>query len=464
MRTLSTFCLLAVLGLGLTAAPVHAQSYDATVNCGATPTAHIDWPSANPVWSFDIVRPSNSSGGRGSGLEVRDVYYNGRLVLKRGHVPILNVEYDAGGCGCYRDWSYQEVGFATDGIRAGSESCFADATAGAVQTTCDTNMAGGSGGDPGSFNGVSVEDFGSELVVTANMTAGWYRYRMKWHFYDDGRIWPEYSFSAESAVCTNAAHRHHAYWRLDFDVDGADGDSVTEVNPAAGTNLLLTTETDRTWGDPADGVYWEITDSASNLGYQLVPSTEDLQLPIDDFSQLDAAVVRYQPGELDDGANALGECPIQMETGYNGTTPLINGENVENEDVVFWYRSAALHTAGNPWECDIVGPMITPFTSVSNEPGSPEEAMPDGYVLDRAYPNPFNPATTVRFKVADAQQVTLALYDALGRRVATLYEGFAEADRYETVQVNGSDLPSGTYTVRLNGESISGSTRIVLVK
>jgi hypothetical protein len=324
-------------------------------------------------------------------------------------------------------------------------------------------MAGGSGGDPGNFRGVAVEDFGSELVVTANMSAGWYRYRMKWHFYDDGRIWPEYSFSAESAVCTDEAHRHHAYWRLDFDLDGPENDLITEVNPTASTREPLSTETARTWGEPADGIYWEITDGDSGMGYRLVPSVADLQLPIDDFSQLDAAVVRYRPDELDDGANSLGECPIRMEDGYNGTTPMINGESVDKQDVVFWYRSSALHNAGNPWECDIVGPMISPFSTVGAEPGTPE-TMPDGFVLDRAYPNPFNPTTTVRFKVAEAQQVTIALYDALGRRVATLFEGYAEANRYETVRVDGDALTSGTYTVRLEGESVNGSTRVVLVK
>lgn len=453
-----------VSAVAITAIPANAQAYDATVNCAATPTGHVDWPENNPVWSFDFVRPSNSSGGRGSGLEIRDAYYNGQLVLKRGHVPILNVEYEAGvGCGCYRDWNDEEAGFATDGIRTGSESCFADATAGIVQTTCDSNISGGSGGDPGSFRGVAVEDFGTELVVTGNLQAGWYRYRMKWHFYLDGRIWPEYSFSAASAVCTDSAHRHHAYWRLDFDVDGADGDYVTEVNPATGTSARLTTEESRTWGSPSDGIYWEITDASSLNGYQLVPSSEDLNLPIDAFSQLDAAVALYDPLELDDGATSLGQCPIRLETGYNGTTPVVNGENVDEQDVVFWYRSSALHTAGNPWECDIVGPMITPFKSTGTEPGSPEE-MPDGYRIDRAYPNPFNPSTTVRFKVAEAQEVTVHLFDALGRQVASLFEGHLEADRYETVRVDGSNLPSGAYTVRLEGATVQGSTRIVLIK
>ena len=441
-----------VLACGLVA-PVRAQ-YDATVDCAATPTGHVEWPADDPVWTFDFVRPGNSVGVDGSGLELRDVYYRGHLVLRQAHVPVINVEYDPGGCSCFRDWNDEETGFATDGIRPAPQSCFADATPGAVQTTCDTNQQGGQGGNPGSFEGVAAEDYGDELVLTTHMEAGWYRYRMKWHFYLDGRIWPEYSYSAASAICTQYGHRHHAYWRFDFDIEGSDGERVHEINPADGTTLTFTTEETRTWGDPEDGVYWEVKDDATGRGYEIRPSSADLELPVDAFSKLDAMVLRYHEGEVDDGSP---DCAINPAA-------LVNGEGVEGTDVVFWYRTGALHPAGNPWQCDIVGPMLVPLGfGTATEPDAPD-AMPAGYELERAQPNPFNPTTTVRFRVAEPQRVTLALYDALGRRVATLYEGYAEAGRRESVRVDGSGLPSGTYTVVLEGETVRGTTRVVLIR
>ena len=443
-------CLLAALGLVLAAAPARAQ-YDATADCAATPTGHVDWPADNPVWSFDYVRPANSSGVDASGIELRDVYFQDHLVFRRAHVPILNVEYDPGGCGCFRDWSWQEAGFATDGIRPAPQNCLADATPGAVLTTCDINMHGGQGGDAGSFRGVAIEDYGSELVVTSHMQAGWYRYRMKWHFYRDGRIWPEYSFSAAAATCTEHTHRHQAYWRFDFDLDGSEDERVREINPAAGTSVTFTTETTRTWGNPADGVFWEARDSGTDLGYEIHPSSADLALPADGFSKFDAMILRYHPDQFDDGSQ---NCAVD-------TTAFVDGEHVEDEDVVFWYRSGALHDGGNPWECDLVGPTLRPVgLGTATEPGP----LPEGFELERARPNPFNPTTTVRFRVAEAQRVTLALYDALGRRVADLYDGYAEAGRYESVRVDGTALPSGTYTVVLEGETVRGSTRVVLIK
>ncbi|MCH7975454.1 MAG: hypothetical protein IIC18_02725, partial [Bacteroidetes bacterium] len=247
----STTLFIAALGLGLTALPAAAQ-YNATINtCGGsegTIMGHIDWPAANPLWSFDFIRPANSTGSDGSGLELVDVYYTGHKVFDRAHVPVLNVEYDPtpGGCTCFRDWQYQESEFHTDGIRAGAESCFADATAGEVKTTCEFPMGDDSAppGQEPNFTGVAVEEFKTELILTAHMLAGWYRYRMKWHFYTDGRIWPEYSMASNSgSACALEYHNHHAYWRFDFDLDGTPNDDVVrEINPTAGTEITFTNE------------------------------------------------------------------------------------------------------------------------------------------------------------------------------------------------------------------------------
>ncbi len=483
MRHVS-LCLFAALGLLLAPASAQAQvptetslsSYNATATCNAAVTGHVDWPAANPVWSFDYVRPSRSSGRDGSGLEILNAYYRGFLVFKRAHTPVLNVEYDGSGCGCFRDWSYSEAGFAATGIRP--NNCFADANPGSVTTTCDSNDAGGTGGDTGSFRGVAAEEFADRLVLTTHMNAGWYRYRIKWNFYRDGRIVPEYSFSAATAACTAQGHRHHVYFRFDFDLAQGNAqngeDQVYEINPSTGSVTRFTQEAERTWGDPADGIFWAVRDAGLRAGYKIIPSPEDLALPVDEFSKLDMMAVQYEPGDFDDGSVG---CAI------NPNVPqLADGETLVNQDLVVWYRSGALHTAGNPWECDLVGPTLEPFrndgrarpgaeptledfmTSAPVRAESEASTLPEGYVLEGARPNPFDATTTVRFQVAEAQEVALALYDALGRRVATLYEGTAEADTFQSVEIDGRELPSGTYTVVLEGASVRGSTRVVLIK
>lgn len=453
MRLASFLCLLFALSLPA-AAQVDVTVFGCDIGDGSQPTGTVAWPADDPVWTFDYYRPANNTTAAGTGLEIRDVRYNDQLVFRRAGVPVLNVEYDEGtGCSCFRDWQYEEAPFQTDGVQSGT-SCLALSTPGVVQSTCEVAEDNG-GGDVGSFEGVAFEDYGSELVLTSHMRAGWYRYRMRWHFYDDGRIWPEYSYAAASATCTEAAHRHHAYWRFDFDLEGtAENDLVMEFSNTNTEGTLFTSEADRTWGEAEDDVFWSVRDAETTFGYEIIPSEADLQLPVDGFSQTDALIVKYADDEIDDSILHGGGCAFDYSN-------IMDDESIDGEDVVFWYRSSALHTEGKPWECDIVGPSLTPIgLPISNE-DSPERG---GFTLESAYPNPFSPRTTVRFHVDETQQVDLILYDIAGRELRTVFSGTVVGGRTETAHVDGSDLPAGTYIVRLIGETVSGSTRVMLVR
>ena len=196
--------LLLAAGLALLATGAQGQSLATNLNPvanGSAPTGHIAWPVANPVWEFDFYRPGNTSLPDGTGLEVRNVRYLGRKVFERASVPVLNVEYDAGGCGCYRDWQDQESPYLATAVAGGtSNTYYLDAVAGSVITNCERSTTGPVS-DQGTFRGVAVEDYGTELVLTGHTRAGWYRYRVKWHLYTDGRIWPEYSFASAPSTC-----------------------------------------------------------------------------------------------------------------------------------------------------------------------------------------------------------------------------------------------------------------------
>lgn len=86
-----------------------------------------------------------------------------------------------------------------------------------------------------------------------------------------------------------------------------------------------------------------------------------------------------------------------------------------------------------------------------------------------SYPNPFNPRTTVSYTVPVAGPVTLAIYDAVGARVATLVN--AEKRAPGTYQVDwdgrigaGRHAPSGIYFARVEQAGAIGSTKLVLLK
>lgn len=80
-----------------------------------------------------------------------------------------------------------------------------------------------------------------------------------------------------------------------------------------------------------------------------------------------------------------------------------------------------------------------------------------------AYPNPFNPVTTLEFDIPVAGNVELKVYDALGKEVATLMNEVKKEGSYK-VQFNASSLPSGIYLCRMSAGKYSMTKKIVLLK
>jgi len=90
--------------------------------------------------------------------------------------------------------------------------------------------------------------------------------------------------------------------------------------------------------------------------------------------------------------------------------------------------------------------------------------VPRQLQLHAAYPNPFNPQTTLGFTVPRSGQASLTVYDLLGRPVATLFDGPAEAGRAYRLVFDAANLASGTYLYRLRFGQEVRSRRLVLLK
>ncbi|MBS1260790.1 MAG: C5a peptidase [Calditrichaeota bacterium] len=74
-------------------------------------------------------------------------------------------------------------------------------------------------------------------------------------------------------------------------------------------------------------------------------------------------------------------------------------------------------------------------------------ALPAEYALSDAYPNPFNPSTTLEVSLPEAAALTVDVYNIAGRRVATLAQGRHEAGRH-TLTFDGANLASGVYFIQ----------------
>jgi hypothetical protein len=92
------------------------------------------------------------------------------------------------------------------------------------------------------------------------------------------------------------------------------------------------------------------------------------------------------------------------------------------------------------------------------------ENAPREFALMQNYPNPFNPSTEVKFSVATTGHATLDVYNMLGQKVATLFNGVAEAGKYYGVKFDATQLASGTYMYRLQSADKSELKKMMLVR
>ena len=89
--------------------------------------------------------------------------------------------------------------------------------------------------------------------------------------------------------------------------------------------------------------------------------------------------------------------------------------------------------------------------------------IPDKFNLYQNYPNPFNPSTTIKFDIPKNGNISLKIYDLLGREINTLLNGFRTAGKYE-VNFNGSNISSGIYFYRIQYEGESLTKKLMLIK
>jgi hypothetical protein len=93
-----------------------------------------------------------------------------------------------------------------------------------------------------------------------------------------------------------------------------------------------------------------------------------------------------------------------------------------------------------------------------------EESVVTDYSLDQNYPNPFNPATEIEFALPEQSDVTLKVYDILGKEIGTLATGSYSAGRY-TVPFDGTSHASGVYIYKLSyGKGQSITRKMTLLK
>ena len=82
------------------------------------------------------------------------------------------------------------------------------------------------------------------------------------------------------------------------------------------------------------------------------------------------------------------------------------------------------------------------------------KGLPGTYQLNNAYPNPFNPTTTIGFSIPRSDFVKVRIYDVAGRKLATVVNGNMKSGQH-SVKWNGKNQASGIYFIQMVCSSFS---------
>ncbi len=144
------------------------------------------------------------------------------------------------------------------------------------------------------------------------------------------------------------------------------------------------------------------------------------------------------------GANQL--FTITPDTGYHVDSLLVDGVNQGSLTTFTFTNVTANH-------------IIRAVTQVGSTP--PE--LPAETVLKQNYPNPFNLKTDFRYQIADANHVSLKIFNVLGREIATIVDGDKPPGEYLATW-DASSMPSGVYICRLTAGNSSQMKKMMVVK
>jgi hypothetical protein len=129
-----------------------------------------------------------------------------------------------------------------------------------------------------------------------------------------------------------------------------------------------------------------------------------------------------------------------------------------------WARSLVIGVRGyRPGHVLRVASVVIDWDSTVPDAADPRASLPAAWSLGAAYPNPFNGAVTVPLQVGSPGNATVEIYNLLGQRVATLFNGQASPGLNQ-LRWQPENLGSGVYLVRVNAPSFTSTQRITYVR
>ncbi|GAA3140944.1 hypothetical protein GCM10010466_34990 [Planomonospora alba] len=335
----------AMLAAGLTTATAPAPAVvPAVVPAGGAPgSAHAAQAApatCNPPYRIDKTLPNGARWRMCwemrtiEGLTLTNVTYTPEggealRVLRSTALAQIHVPYDSG------EPRFHDIGtIGDDAIALKAADCPGGERR--DQYVCVTTRPRGHGYLKSDGEGVTSSVQGTDLVVFAAFQLGWYTYLVEWAFGDDGAITPRVGATGSLSGFTTTpqhgwpigvgatkfeeSHSHNIFWRLDFDIDGADGDVVEQYDfTGSGTakrRLTRTVFTEETKAVNSRMRWWRVVDSGVRNADRHPASWEINNLasaeyrgPADEaFTRADLYVTNYRACERLASTNPVAGC------------------------------------------------------------------------------------------------------------------------------------------------------------
>ena len=140
---------------------------------------------------------------------------------------------------------------------------------------------------------------------------------------------------------------------------------------------------------------------------------------------------------------------------YNGTSTQSLGSNLASFNVSLIPYGSTVYTISTQEEM-VVLPSIPPIVSIDDN----SEEIARDFTLYQNFPNPFNPSTTIRFSILETANVSIKIYDVLGREISTLVNEVKTPGIYSSVwngdDNSGNKVSSGIYFYRIQAVPAGG--------
>ena len=182
-------------------------------------------------------------------------------------------------------------------------------------------------------------------------------------------------------------------------------------------------------------------------------------------------LILWADGDIDQGAHHLG-FRLSKDGEFLALTYVTDSDTIVLDSLTFGAQQEDVSwgrvTDGNKnWKFFDAPTPGTSNGQGSMAPGSVQ--LPTQYALHQNFPNPFNPGTTIRFDVPKQSDISLTIWDIMGRRVKTLAEKTYQPGYYSiywnaTNEQNGP-VAAGLYFYQLkSGNTLIGTHKMILVK